>query len=89
MVYVLLCSPPTFDDGWTGMRCTCQEKGIHGDCEHVAYLRTLNLPTVSEPPVSFEAVPAARRAGRKRGNFTTARGKREAERRAARQGHDR
>ena len=80
VVYILLGTPSCITDGWTGVRCTGRANGISGDCEHAYRLRRLPIPGRVEAAIDVDNVVTSSSGGRRRGSFTTIRGKRAAER---------
>ena len=41
-VFINLTHPPQCKDGFTGVRCSCQEQGLHTDCEHTYYMGNMS-----------------------------------------------
>ena len=77
-VYIVRDHPSGVSDTWPYLRCTCQPFSKHSACEHIEYAKTLEIPNMEDQPNSrgnLSGVDSSSKKGRKRGSYTTARGK--------------
>ena len=75
-VYVVRDHPSGVSDTWPYLRCTCDQFSKHSGCEHIEYVKSLDILNMQDQPNSRDSLSAPlQKMGRKRGSCTTARGK--------------